>query len=389
MLRVLQISNYMYPHIGGIEEVARDIASALSECQDIEQKIICFNEDASDGAMTDRRHETVHEKVDGVEVIRCGCQTKIASQSLSLSYGKELHALMDDFKPDLVIFHYPNPFVAHFLLEYRKRNFKLYIYWHLDITKQKMLRTFFAPQNRKLLSRADKVIATSPNYVEGSPWLQSVREKCVVIPNSVNTERLEVTDGIEEQAERIRKENQGKTICVAVGRHVEYKGFKYLIEASEYLDESFRVFIIGEGKLTEELKKQAEGNKQIVFTGRLDDDEMKAYLLASDIFCFSSITKNEAFGLALAEAMYYRKPAVTFTIPGSGVNYVCLNGEDGIEVPNRDTKAYAEAIKTLASDKALREKYGENGYRRVCDNFLKKTFNENIKNLVGELLENE
>ena len=87
--------------------------------------------------------------------------------------------------------------------------------------------------------------------------------------------------------------------------------------------------------------------------------------------------------------MYYRKPAVTFTIPGSGVNYVCLNGEDGIEVPNRDTKAYAEAIKTLASDKALREKYGENGYRRVCDNFLKKTFNENIKKLVGELLANE
>lgn len=53
---------------------------------------------------------------------------------------------------------------------------------------------------------------------------------------------------------------------------------------------------------------------------------MKAYLSAMDIFCFPSITKNEAFGLALAEGMYYSKPAITFTIDGSGVNFVSLNG---------------------------------------------------------------
>lgn len=378
----------MYPHIGGIEEVARDISSALSEMGGIEQKIICFNEDAQDGTMTNRRSETVHEMVDGVEVIRCGCWAKIASQSLSSSYGKELNSLMNDFKPDLVIFHYPNPYVAYFFLKYKKRDFKLYIYWHLDIVKQKRLRKFFSSQNRELLERADKVIATSPNYIEGSPWLKMYRNKSIVIPNSVNTERMKVTEKSEELSESIRKENAGKTICVAVGRHTEYKGTKYLIEASEYLDDSYVFYIIGKGELTEKLKKQAEGNKRIVFLGRVGDDEMKAYLLACDIFCFSSITKNEAFGIALAEAMYYKKPAVTFTIPGSGVNYVCLNGEDGIEVPNRDTKAYAEAIKKLSKDKDLRTRYGENGYLRVCNNFLKKEFNENIKKMVGGLLEN-
>ena len=44
------------------------------------------------------------------------------------------------------------------------------------------------------------------------------------------------------------------------------------------------------------------------------------------IFCFPSITRNEAFGIALAEAMYCGKPAVTFTIEGSGVNFVSLDG---------------------------------------------------------------
>ncbi len=375
MKKILHVSKYYYPFSGGTEQIARDCVTSLKDSY--EQKVIAFNTGKED----------VRDIVDGIEVIRCGCFMKVASQSLSLSYKKILHDTISSFSPDIIVFHYPNPFVASLLLpELKKdRGIKLVVYWHLDITKQKVLGKFFAPQNRKLLSRADKVIATSPNYVEGSPWLQSVKEKCVVIPNCINTERMEITEHVKERAKEIRKENEGRTICLSVGRHTEYKGFSYLIQASEFLDDSFRFYITGEGELTEELKKQAEGNKRIVFTGRLDDDEMKAYLLASDIFCFSSITKNEAFGLALAEAMYYRKPAVTFTIPGSGVNYVCLNGEDGIEVPNRDTKAYAEAIKTLAGDKTLREKYGENGYRRVSENFLNSQFRENIEKVVGSV----
>ena len=375
MKKILHVSKYYYPFSGGTEQIARDCVISLKDSY--EQKVIAFNTGKDD----------VRDTVDGIEVIRCGCFMKVASQSLSLSYKKILHDTISSFSPDIIIFHYPNPFVAFLLLPELKKDsdIKLVVYWHLDITKQKVLGKFFAPQNRKLLSRADKVIATSPNYVEGSPWLQSVKEKCVVIPNCINTERMEITEQVKERAKEIRKENEGRTICLSVGRHTEYKGFSYLIQASELLDDSFRFYITGEGELTEELKRLAEGNKRIVFTGRLDDSEMKAYLLACDIFCFSSITKNEAFGLALAEAMYYRKPAVTFTIPGSGVNYVCLNGEDGIEVPNRDTKAYAEAIKKLSNNKELRERYGENGYRRVSENFLNSQFRENIEKVVGSV----
>ena len=118
----------------------------------------------------------------------------------------------------------------------------------------------------------------------------------------------------------------------------------------------------------------------------MDDEELKALIYASDIFCFPSITKNEAFGLALAEAMYYEKPAITFTIPGSGVNYVNLNDETGIEVDNRNVKKYAEAIEKLAEDKNLRKKYGEAGRMRVMNNFLSTQYSENIRNLVKEMI---
>lgn len=374
MKRILHISKYYYPFSGGTEQIARDCVISLKD--GYEQKVIAFNDGKEDE----------NDIVDGVEVIRCGCFAKIFSQSLSSSYKKRLHEMISSFPPDIIIFHYPNPFVATFLLkELRKSDAKLVIYWHLDITKQRLLRLLFNSQNRKLLSAAEKVIATSPNYVEGSHWLQSVREKCVVVPNCINTERMEITPEIEKRAEEIREANKGKTICISVGRHTEYKGFRYLIKASELLDDSFRFYITGEGKLTKELREEADGNNRIVFTGRVNDSEMKAYLLASDIFCFPSITKNEAFGLALAEAMYYRKPAVTFTIPGSGVNYVCINGDDGIEVPNRDVRAYAEAIKKLADDRTLRKQYGENGRLRVCENFLSSQFKENIKKVIEAL----
>ena len=71
------------------------------------------------------------------------------------------------------------------------------------------------------------------------------------------------------------------------------------------------------------------------------------------IFLFSINYKNEAFGLALAEAMYYEKPAVTFTIPGSGVNYVCLDNENGIEVPNRDVRLMQTQLEKLAKIKIM------------------------------------
>lgn len=371
MKKILHISKYYYPFSGGTEQIARDCVNALKD--EYEQKVIAFNDGKED----------VNDYVDGIEVIRCGCFAKVSAQSLSISYKKRLHNVIKTFKPDIVIFHYPNPFVAHFILKELKNNdIKFILYWHLDIVRQKLLRVFFKPQNRKLLKRADKIIATSPNYIEGSEWLQSVKEKCVVIPNCINEERMEITPEIEEKAQKIRKENEGKTICVAVGRHTEYKGFTYLIQASKLLDDKFKIFITGTGELTESLKKEAANDSKITFTGRIEDEELKAYILACDIFCFPSITKNEAFGVALAEAMYYGKPAVTFNIPGSGVNYVCLDGITGIEVENRNVVAYANAIRNVSTNKELKVKYGQAGRKRVMNNFLSSQFCENIKDIL-------
>lgn len=373
MKKVLHISKYYYPFRGGTEQIAQDCVNSLMG--QYEQKVFCFNDGKED----------LRDTVDDIEVIRTGCFIKVSSQSMSKSYGKLLKQTFNDFNPDIVIFHYPNPFAARYLLKYIPKSCKLAIYWHLDIVKQKFLKQFFVGQNKRLVERSDVLIATSPTYVDGSPYLSSARDKCVVVPNCINVERLQGSPEVEKKAGEIRKENDGKTICLAVGRHTEYKGFKYLIQAAHLLDDSFQIYITGKGEETESLKIEAGDDKKIHFLGLVDDVELKGYLTAMDIFCFPSITKNEAFGLALAEGLYYGKPAVTFTIPGSGVNYVCLNGEDGIEVPNRDVKAYADALKKLAKAPGLRKQMGAAGKKRVEENFLNTQFKDNILRVVDTM----
>ncbi len=369
--KVLHISKYYYPFCGGTEQIARECASALKDrC---EQKIICFNHEQGDKT----------DYVDGVEIIRAGCFAKMSSQSLSLSFGVLLKEALRDFAPDMIIFHYPNPFAAHYLLRHMGPGAKLVIYWHLDIVKQVVLRKFFWLQNRSLVLRADRILATSPDYVEGSYWLSRAKDKCRVVPNGIDAGRFQKDDETLMREGQIRKENEGKIICLAVGRHTKYKGFTYLIQASRYLDDRFRFYLIGEGELTNRLKKQAEGDSKIRFLGRVEDAELRAYMNAMDIFCFPSITKNEAFGLALAEAMYCGKPAVTFTIRGSGVNYVSLNGITGIEVPNRDSRAYADALRRLADAPGLRERYGKAARQRVKENFLEEALAGNIRKEIG------
>ena len=178
-MKVLQISNYYKPHIGGIEQVAHDISESLKDNNEV--RVISFSEDK----------RSYIDVVDGVQTYKCGFSMKISSQALSLSYSKTLKKVINEFKPDTIIFHYPNPFVAHYLLKYLKnKRFKLIVWYHADIIKQKILGKFFTGQTRKLLTYADRVITTSPIYKDASVSIKNFSDKTQVLPLCVDLKRL-------------------------------------------------------------------------------------------------------------------------------------------------------------------------------------------------------
>lgn len=371
MKKILQLSNYYYPEVGGIEKIAQSISNALKD--EYEIRVVCFTHEKED-----RR-----DKVDGVPIYRFGTKLFIASQQLSFSIDSHLKKILDKYQPDIVIIHMPNPFLTYLLLKYVKKDVKVIVYWHSDIVKQKIGDRFFRPLITKLLERTSTIICTSPNYIDGSYYLNRFRDKCVVVPNCIDEDELQLDEQAKEKVKEIRKEYQDKILCVGIGRQVPYKGFEYIVQAMKQLDNRFELFLLGrKGESTDAIVEASKGMSNIHLVGEVSDDNRKAYLAACDIFCFPSITKNEAFGIALAEGMYFSKPAITFTIDGSGVNYVNIDQETGLEVPNRDVTAYAKAMNYLADHLDVREQYGKNARKRVRDLFLYSEFKDNIKKAV-------
>lgn len=378
MKRILHITKRYPPYVGGTEALAHDTCSSLNG--EYEQLVFAFND----------KKETVYEKYDGVDLIRVGLRFTVSSQPIAKGYGKLLRKTIAEFKPDVIHFDYPNPFGAHYLLKAIKKtgwHGKFCLFWIMDVIKQKPIEWLFHKQTVRLLNMADSVLILSPAYTTGTSYLPYYEKRYRILSPRVGDGRMLVTESQKSDAAKIREKYDGKKICFFFGRHVEYKGLAYLIEANQYLDQNkIQILIGGKGPLTDKLKKQAEPYKNIEFLGRLSDDQVNAYLLACDAFVFPSITRNEAYGISLAEAMYFGKPGLTFTVSGSGINWVCINGQTGLEAPNRDVKAYAENINRLFSDPNLYSRLSKGAYERAHEFFSLEAFDKSVKNIYQELL---
>ena len=232
----------------------------------------------------------------------------------------------------------------------------------------------------RLLDRANVILATSPNYIEDSLPLQKYKHKIKVFQNFIDISKFELTQNQIEEVEAIKTKFQNKPILFFLGRHVAYKGIQYLIDAEPYIKNDCVFLIGGKGELTDQLKNNNK-SERIHFIGRVCDEDLPVYYKATDIFVFPSVTKNEAFGVALAEAMYSETAAVTFTIFGSGVNWVSIHNQTGIEVENRNVKALAEAIDTLLADKELRDKYAKAAKMRVHELFTIEKIEKKLKEI--------
>lgn len=368
-LKVLHLSKYYYPYMGGLEDVCRTIIESTMEH---EQMVLCFND----------KNENVDETINGVRVFRIGLLREVARQPLSPNYNTIMRRIIRNYHPDIIHLHTPNPLASLLCLMNKGKNTKLVVHWHSDIIVQPLLHALFSPFERMLLKKADAIIATSPNYMEGSELLRQHRDKCTVIPNTVATSKLD--DTLDNKKIEELRQKYGKFVFF-VGRHVTYKGIEYLIDAAHEMGDDINVIIAGRGPLTTQLIDRAAGLSNVHFIGRIPDEELGNYLRACTVFAFPSITKNEAFGVVLAEAMHCGAVPVCFTIEGSGVNWVNINGETGIVVENGNVKAYAKAVKKLIADDELRQEYSVNAHNRVEKLFLSQCIKPVILDLYKKI----
>ncbi|WP_290956357.1 glycosyltransferase [Fibrobacter sp.] len=164
----------------------------------------------------------------------------------------------------------------------------------------------------------------------------------------------------------------GKFKVLFVGRHIERKGIRYLIDSAKLLPaDKFEIRIVGVGDLTEKLKQYAAQYPHVVFTGKLSPEDLAHEYSTANVFVLPAIVDSkgdtEGLGVVLIEAMELGLPIVASNV--GGIPDVVVDGESGILVPEKDPEALANAFKRLASDRSLTVALLEGAQRRIAECF--------------------
>jgi glycosyltransferase involved in cell wall biosynthesis len=366
--RILQIGKYYPPYMGGIETHLQNLCHALAPDYDVSVLV----------ASTGRR--TSHDVVEGIPVTRVGTWGSFAAAPVSPGLVGEIRRA----DADLVHIHVPHPVAILAYLASRRRG-PLVVTYHSDIVRAKAraVGTVYEPIQRRVFSRCDAIIATSPPYLATSPVLADYRDKCRVIPYGIPLDEFSRVD--HDAVRRIRAEH-GDRVVIAVGRLIYYKGFEYLIRAMKKV--RGKLLIIGDGPLRGPLESEARAlgiANQVTFLGEIQNTDIPPYYHASDVFALPSIARSEAFGIVQIEAMACGKPVVN-TLLDSGVPFVSINGETGLSVPPRDADALAGALSTLLDDPDRRAALGRAARARAEREFDISIMGRRIRDLYTGIL---
>lgn len=369
---ILHITKYYYPIEGGIETVTKNMAEGLSDYDNI---VVCFSYD----------NTTRLDTINHVKVYRIATTFKLSSQDIAPTYYHHLKTIIQRHQPAILLLHCPNPFLYPIVCHLKPSTSKLVLLWHSDILGKGLLYTLIRSVEAKLLRQADLILTTSPHYIHPSSPIYPHRHKTRVVPNGINTADFALTADEAEKVNAIRQRYHNKPIILFIGRHVKYKGIDHLLRAERHIQSDCILLIGGSGPETSHLRNQPHAAR-VHFLGRIPAEALKYYYYAATLFSFPSTTKQEAFGVTLLEAMYCHSVPITFTIAGSGVNWVSVKGETGEEVPLGDEKAYAAAIDRLLTDQTLRQRYAEEGRKRVEEIFTCEKANQEAAMIFKELL---
>lgn len=165
--------------------------------------------------------------------------------------------------------------------------------------------------NSKDYVHCKKLIAISQAV---SDFTKNQGFESVVINNGIRINAIENSS--------FKKKSSKQLEFIQVSRlHMATKGQDILIRAIARLKEdgynNFRLHFVGDGKDLSELKKMCENlhvNDLIVFEGNWTQERIYSSLSCYDLFIQPS--RNEGFGLTIAEAMAAKVPVLISDIPG-------------------------------------------------------------------------
>lgn len=358
-LRILLAPGAYYPQVGGIEELTRQLALALS----------AMGHEAA--VLTYRSPESLAESelLDDVRVTRLrfpspapGVRGLGRFVLEAPPAAKAISRHVAGWRPDVVhVIAGGSHGVYLAVLARRSRTPLIFTtqgeltfaaYGGLDRYRLLLLGL------RHLIRNADAVTACSTDVLDhlrvfvapNGPWL--------VIPNGVDPQEFE-----EGEASKAGFE----PFVVAVGRLVPEKGFDVLIDALATTElAGLNLVIAGDGHAREELAQRSSEKgvaDRVHLVGTVDRARLSVLLRRAE--SFASASRYEGFGIAVLEAMAAGTPVVVAA--AGGVTDFARNGENALVVPPDEPSALAAALARVMTDSSLRARLCAAGERTARD----------------------
>jgi colanic acid/amylovoran biosynthesis glycosyltransferase len=176
---------------------------------------------------------------------------------------------------------------------------------------------------------------------------------------------------------------------LSVGRLIEKKGFIFLVEACRILSSSglsFTCEIVGEGPerhRLEELIRAYRLSDQVRLTGSKPQTEIVDLLARSSLFVFPAIHDStgdsDNLPTVLVEALASKLPIIATGI--AGIPEIVRHNENGILIQEKDAGQLADAIRLLADNRELLEKYGQISQAIAAEKFALPNTVSQLKSL--------
>ena len=202
-------------------------------------------------------------------------------------------------------------------------------------------RTYIMLGEKCAVKFADEIIVLSEGVQKY--FKDTYDRETVFIPNGVSKPEICEAEEITNRFELKKDE-----YILFLGRLVPEKGIHYLIEAYQKVKTDKKLVIAGgvsdSGAYGEELKRLAEDNPNILFTGFVQGKILEE--LYSNAYLYVLPSDLEGMPLSLLEAMSYGNCCVTSDIE----ECAAVMGEYGVTFPKGDVDALAETLRRLCDD---------------------------------------
>lgn len=232
--------------------------------------------------------------------------------------------------------------------------------------------TYRLDGERKVIARADRIIAATPAEQAQLEWLYKADpSKVNVIPPGVDTSHFYPIPS--DEARQFIGLAPDDRMILFVGRIEPLKGVETLIQAVACLalkniKEPVKLAVIGgdpdafTDELSEEMVRlqnlcdELTVGKMVAFLGKRGQDTLPYYYSAAEVVVMPS--HYESFGMVALEAMACGTPVIASQV--GGLAFLVQDGITGYTIPAEDHIALCEKLTALLGQESLRQKMGRN-----------------------------